>query len=169
MPRVFAALMLPHAVCDQLARDAKAFARLDPLARFVSSTNLHLTLAFLGDVSPADAQRLSAAIRPLATLTPRTITIGRVGTFDRQRILYAGLTPAESLAPVVREVRSVIERMGLPMDKKPFRAHITLARDWRRGYPTMTMPSRTVQLSGPVLLETVRDPRTNAVRYRQII
>ena len=169
MPRVFAALMLPHEACDQLARDAKAFARFDPLARFVSSANLHLTLAFLGDVSLADARRLSAAIRPLASLTPRTITIGRVGTFDRQRILYAGLTPAETLDPVVREVRSVIERMGLPMDKKAFRAHITLARDWRRGYPAMTLPTRTVQLTGPVLMETVRDPRTNAVRYRQII
>lgn len=31
MPRVFAALLLPHDVCDALARDAKAFARIDPL------------------------------------------------------------------------------------------------------------------------------------------
>lgn len=53
MPRVFAALMLPHDVCDALARDAKAFARIDPLARFTRSTNLHLTLAFVGDVSAA--------------------------------------------------------------------------------------------------------------------
>ena len=30
MPRVFAALLLPHDVCDALARDAKAFARIDP-------------------------------------------------------------------------------------------------------------------------------------------
>ena len=39
MPRVFAALLLPHDVCDALARDAKAFARIDPLARFTRSTN----------------------------------------------------------------------------------------------------------------------------------
>lgn len=99
MPRVFAALLLPHDVCDALARDAKAFARIDPLARFTRSTNLHLTLAFVGEISTIDARRLSAALRPLCALTPRDITIGRIGTFDRQRILYAGLSPAESLVP----------------------------------------------------------------------
>ena len=78
MPRVFAALLLPHDVCDALARDAKAFARIDPLARFTRSTNLHLTLAFVGEISTIDARRLSAALRPLCALTPRDITIGRI-------------------------------------------------------------------------------------------
>lgn len=169
MPRVFAALLLPHDVCDTLARDAKAFARYDRLARFTPSTNLHLTLAFVGDVTTDEAYRLSAAIRPLAMLTPRDITIARVGTFDRHRILYAGLTPAESLDPVVNEVRNTITRLGLPMDRKPFRAHITIARDWRRGHPPMTLPTRTVHLSGPVLMESVKDPRTGMIRYRQVI
>jgi 2'-5' RNA ligase len=196
MPRVFAALLLPHDVCDALARDAKAFARIDPLARFTRSTNLHLTLAFVGEISTIDARRLSAALRPLCALTPRDITIGRIGTFDRQRILYAGLSPAESLDPVVNEVRSTITRLGLPLDDKPFRAHITLARDslkvsardidgtrfyygvnadwqlardWRRGHPPMTLPARTVPLSGPVLMETVKDPRTGMIRYRQVL
>lgn len=169
MPRVFAALLLPHDVCDTLARDAKAFARYDRLARFTPSTNLHLTLAFVGDVTTDEAYRLSAAIRPLATLTPRDITIARVGTFDRHRILYAGLTPAESLDPVVNEVRNTITRLGLPMDRKPFRAHITIARDWRRGHPPMTLPTRTVHLSGPVLMESDKDPRTGMIRYRQVI
>ena len=73
MPRVFAALLLPHDVCDALARDAKAFARIDPLARFTRSTNLHLTLAFVGEISTIDARRLSAALRPLCALTPRDI------------------------------------------------------------------------------------------------
>ncbi len=206
--------LLPHDVCDTLARDAKAFARYDRLARFTPSTNLHLTLAFVGDVTTDEAYRLSAAIRPLATLTPRDITIARVGTFDRHRILYAGLTPAESLDPVYRlsaairplatltprditiarvgtfdrhrilyagltpaesldpvvnEVRNTITRLGLPMDRKPFRAHITIARDWRRGHPPMTLPTRTVHLSGPVLMESVKDPRTGMIRYRQVI
>lgn len=99
MPRVFAALLLPHDVCDALARDAKAFARIDPLARFTRSTNLHLTLAFVGEISTIDARRLSAALRPLCALTPRDITIGRIGTFDRQRILYAGLSPPRASIP----------------------------------------------------------------------
>lgn len=169
MPRVFAALMLPHDVCDSLAREAKGFSRYDPLARFEPSTALHLTLAYVGDVSAADAQRISAAIRPLATLVPRNITISRLGTFDRQHILYASMTPAESLDPVAAEVRATIERLGFSYDKKPFKPHITLARNWRRGYPMTTLTMRTVRLSAPILLESVQDPRTRQIRYRQII
>lgn len=169
MARVFAALQLPDEVCDALARDARAFSRFDPLARFTVSTDFHLTLAFVGEVSMADAQRLSAALRPLSMLTPRTISLGRIGLFDRTHILWAGLNPAESLDPLVKEVRKTIRDLGLPCDNKPFRAHITLARNWRRGYPAMTLPERTFRLGGPVLLETVRDPRTRITRYRQII
>ena len=169
MPRVFAALMLPHDVCDSLAREAKGLARFDPLARFASSTNLHLTLAFIGDVSAQDALRISAAIRPLATFVPRNVTISRLGTLDRQHLLYAGLTPAEALDSVAAEVRSTIERLGFKYDKKPFKPHITLARNWRRGYPMATLTTRTVRLSGPILLESVQDPRTRQIRYRQIV
>lgn len=169
MPRVFAALMLPHDVCDSLAREAKGFSRYDPLARFEPSTNLHLTLAYVGDVSANDALRLSAAIRPLATYVPRNITISRLGTFDRHHLLYAAMTPAESLDPVAAEVRATIERLGFSYDKKPFKPHITLAKNWRRGYPMATLTTRTVRLSGPILLESVHDPRTRLIRYRQII
>lgn len=169
MPRVFAALMLPHDVCDSLAREAKGFARFDPLARFEPSTNLHITLAYLGDVSSSDAQRLSAAIRPLGSLIPRNVTISRLGTFDRHHLLYASITPAEALDPVAAEVRATIERLGLTYDKKPFKPHLTLARNWRRGYPMATLTTRTVRLGGPILLESVQDPRTRCIRYRQII
>lgn len=168
MPRVFAALLLPHEACDALARDAKAFARYDALARFAPSTNLHLTLAFLGEVPMDDALSLAAAIRPLAALAPRTVTISRIGVFERPRILYAACTPAEALNEVAEAVRREIRARGLPLDEKPFRAHITLARNWRRGYPPMTLPERTVRLIGPVLMESERDPRTGAVRYRQL-
>lgn len=33
----------------------------------------------------------------------------------------------------------------------------------------MTLPARTVPLSGPVLMETVKDPRTGMIRYRQVL
>ncbi len=169
MPRVFAALTLPHEVCDTLDRDIRALSRFDRLARLTPSTDFHITLAFIGDIALEQAQRLSAALRPLAMATPREISLGRLGLFDRSGVLWAGLTPAESLDPVAKLVREKIQEMGLPYDKKPFRPHITIARNWRRPYPMMTLPARTFRLGGPVLFESEMDPRTRQVRYRQIL
>ncbi|MDY3114624.1 MAG: RNA 2',3'-cyclic phosphodiesterase [Sutterella sp.] len=169
MPRVFVALSFPHDVCDAIARDARVLNRYDPLARFVPSQNLHLTLAFLGEVPLARARLLAAALRPLAVHTPREIALGRVGTFDRSRVLWVDLSPWESLTPVVHEVRSVLQRLELSYDTKPFKAHITLARDWRRGVPPVSLPNRKFPLLGPMVFESTQDPRTNAIRYRQIL
>ena len=44
MPRIFAALTIPHDMCDTLTRDLKVLPRYDALARFTPSTNLHLSL-----------------------------------------------------------------------------------------------------------------------------
>ena len=169
MPRIFVALSFPHDVCDALAREARMLNRYDPLARFVPSTNLHLTLAFLGEVPLARARLLAAALRPLAIHTPRDITLGRLGTFERSRVLWVDLSPWESLTPVVTEVRSVLKQLEFTYDTKPFKAHITLARDWRRRVPPVSLPARKIPLMGPVVFESAQDPRTGAVRYRQIM
>ncbi len=168
MPRIFVALPLPHDACDALARDAKALSRYDMLARFTPSTNLHITLAFLGEVPMLKAQRLSAALRPLSRVLPREISLGRLGLFERTRVLWAGLTPAESLDALAQEVRRILDEMELNYDRKPFKAHITLARNWRRPLPYVTLPARSFRLTPPIVLASDIDQRTNQVRYRQI-
>lgn len=168
MPRVFAALTLPHDVCDALARDVKTLSRFDPLARFTPSTDFHITLAFIGEVPMETALRVSAAIRPLASITPQNISLARLGLFERPRVLWVGVSPEETLQPVATEVRKILDDMGVKYDKMPFKPHITVARNWRRPYPYATLPQRTFRLGGPILLQSETDRRTGQVRYRQI-
>ena len=167
MPRIFAALTIPHDMCDTLTRDLKVLPRYDALARFTPSTNLHITLAFLGEMPLDTAIRISAAIRPLATVTPRTISTGRLGHFG-SRTIWLGLTPEETLYPVAAEVRKVLDEMKVTYDTTPLKPHITVARGWRRPFPYVTLPQRTFRLGGPILLQSDADPRTGQMRYRQI-
>jgi 2'-5' RNA ligase len=94
--------------------------------RLVPPRNLHVTLAFLGEV---DAHRLDALCRIGASLRAPAFTIefDRIGSFRRSGIVYAGVS--EVSAPVVEleaNVRSALAAAGFR-----FVPHVTLIRDAR--------------------------------------
>ena len=43
-------------------------------------------------------------------------------------MLWAGVEPSEELDCLANQVRSNLEKQGIPFDRKPFNPHITLAR-----------------------------------------
>jgi 2'-5' RNA ligase len=95
--------------------------------------NLHLTLAFLGEL---DEDGLGRATDALAVAAPRmgapwTVEWGATGAFPsltRPRVLWLGLVddaPTVSAAEVLREE---LAARGLPVEERQFRPHLTLAR-----------------------------------------
>jgi 2'-5' RNA ligase len=101
--------------------------------RPVPLSNLHVTLAFLGSVPAArvpDLQRIAheQAAR-LASDAPATLTFARLAHWKEAQILCAlAAAPsptAQSLAVALQEAAAAL---GLKPDRKPFQAHVTLAR-----------------------------------------
>lgn len=101
--------------------------------RPVPVSNLHVTLAFLGSVAPAripDLQRIACeqAAR-LAHDAPATLTFARLAHWKEAQILCAlaaeSSPSASGLAVALQEAAAAL---GLSPDRKPFRAHVTLAR-----------------------------------------
>lgn len=168
MARLFVALNFPHPVCDQMAREAKSLARIDPLADFANATNLHITLAFIGEAPEELGVRLNAALAPLCSITPRMIQTGYLNVWPKPGILQVGISPRESLDELARAVRREIRNVGLTYDPRPFTPHITLARRWRRHLNNPVFKTFDLQLTRPVVMVSERDPRTKAVRYRQL-
>jgi 2'-5' RNA ligase len=87
--------------------------------RLVPPRNLHVTLAFLGEV---DAHRLDALCRIGASLRAPAFTIefDRIGSFRRSGIVYAGVS--EVSAPAAA---------GFRFERRRFVPHVTLIRDAR--------------------------------------
>ena len=98
-----------------------------PGIRLSSAEQLHLTLHFLGDVSP---QRMAAALRMLR-MEPLSLTIRGVGSFegkDRTAILWAGIQENPSLLELHRKVAECLAVEGFQPETRPFSPHITVAR-----------------------------------------
>jgi 2'-5' RNA ligase len=128
--RLFLALWPTAAERDAL-REATSAAVAARAARAVPAPNLHVTLAFLGAV-PADrigelaalAGRLSAGTAALPVLR-----FTRLEHWRRPQIL-AALADAEPAAvtALAADLRSATAAAGFLPDLKPFRAHVTVAR-----------------------------------------
>jgi RNA 2',3'-cyclic 3'-phosphodiesterase len=134
MLRSFIAIELPakvqSAISDSTASLQKALPK--PLVRWVTSKNLHLTLKFLGDVSPANLERLAEALQSESVRHEKfSLSVGGLGAFPtshRPRVIWIGLEAPAMLTAVQRAVEAVSSRMGYPSEDRPFSPHLTIGR-----------------------------------------
>lgn len=125
MQRLFLALWPSEAVRRAVASLARQLV-LD--GRWVPPENLHVTLAFLGDVAGA-AKRRVLGIGANLVGSEFALELDRIGCWPRQRISWIAPshTPA-ALARLNRELRQALGKAGLPVPARRFVPHMTLAR-----------------------------------------
>ena len=126
--RLFFALELPEEVQQRIV-DWRALSFPDDAGRPVAKANLHLTLAFLGEVS-ADKQRALAAQAGRIRQPGFTLTLDDAGQWLRSRVLWLGTRqPPRGLLQLANMLRAQAARSGCYQSPQPFHPHITLLRD----------------------------------------
>lgn len=117
---------------DEPLREAfeRARNRLFPLSgRPVAAAGLHVTAAFLGTVSAARLEALMALRGPVA---PLSISFDRLEYWPKPRVLVAATTHLrDDLRELVDGLWRRLDRQGFTREPRPFRPHVTLARDVR--------------------------------------
>ena len=128
--RLFVALELPDPIRDALAAVGAAADR--DAWRAVGAPSLHLTLAFLGSRPPGDVAAISRVLDAEAgSAAPRLSLNGALLLPPRRpRVLTVALDdPDGTLAALQGRVSAGLEAVGVyTPEKRPFRAHITVAR-----------------------------------------
>lgn len=119
----------PPEVCTQVGAEVVALAAAAPGLRWVPSEQMHITLAFLGEVTPEQCPELERRLaRVSERYAPMTLHLAGAGRFG-SRALF--LRPAGDLVPLGRlgdSAGAAARRAGLKLQDRPFRAHLTLAR-----------------------------------------
>ncbi|MEZ0395865.1 MAG: RNA 2',3'-cyclic phosphodiesterase [Anaerolineales bacterium] len=134
MLRSFIAIELPAEIQQAITRataDLQA-ALPRPLIRWVAPQNIHLTLKFLGDVSPGNLERLADVLRLEAkTHAAFRAAVGGLGVFPnprRPRVIWVGFEAPADLARLQHSVEAVCARLGYPPEGRAFSPHLTLGR-----------------------------------------
>ena len=127
--RLFFALRFPQETVQAICQVQQRLRNYAPNARYPGPENLHLTLAFLGEVTPghlADTQEALDSLRPV----PMTLCLSQVGSFSQRggALWWLGPETCPKLFALQEELAFQLRRRGFSIEPKTFLPHITLAR-----------------------------------------
>ena len=132
--RAFVAIELPIFLQDAIQTATASLRKtLGPdLMRWTPPHNVHLTLKFLGDVSPANIdilkQMLTMESAQYSAFDMRVEGIGSFPTPKRPRVLWVGLNAPAALPSIVHGIETASARLGFPAEERGFSPHLTIAR-----------------------------------------
>lgn len=132
--------------------------------RAVPSRNLHMTLAFLGNVPAARLPELQAIAAGLAAQS-FVLTLNRIGWWRAQRLVWAGTERCpHDLEALAVALAGRLQAGGFRTEERRFVPHVTLLRDAGRAPEPATLQSLAWQPAQFVLVRSV--PAARSVNYR---
>jgi RNA 2',3'-cyclic 3'-phosphodiesterase len=131
--RAFIAIEIPAEIKKAIAvQTASLHKDAGHAVRWVVPENTHLTLKFLGELSPANMGLLSQALQAeCGQQAPFEIAVGGMGSFPnprRPRVIWVGLKHPPDLNQLQRKVEAAAALLGYAAEDKPFSAHLTIGR-----------------------------------------
>lgn len=131
--RAFVALELPPAVKEAAAAIQRDLMQSEARIGWVRIEGMHLTLKFLGEVSPVRLPEIEAALTIAAKGTGSLkITVGGLGVFPSPgspRVIWAGIHPSDDrLLRLQERINLAVAPLGFPPEKREFHPHLTLGR-----------------------------------------
>jgi 2'-5' RNA ligase len=156
--RMFFALAMDHALDGALDSQATALVAATG-GRAVPPANRHATLAFIGTVPRDDIARL-AAVGTTLPRAPFDLALDTIGTFKGARVAWIGpsQTPPALVALHGTLAAKLVEQ-GLPIDERPYHAHVTLARHCLRTLAQRKVPPIAWPVREVILYESITAPQ----------
>ena len=129
--RAFLAFEIPETVRSRLAALRYELRSDLPAARWTRPEGWHLTLKFLGETEPKTLEELTAILEPalkgLGAVTAHLHGSGFFPTPANPRVAWIG-GDVNGSEPVVAAVEAAAAAVGFARERRPWSAHVTLAR-----------------------------------------
>ncbi len=139
-------------------------------ARRVPLPNLHITLAFLGDVAAADIGRLQT-LAGTVDLPAVRLMLDRLGWFPRAGVAWLGCArPPPALSEFQQALTRCLLREGFAPDTRAWQPHVTLYRNLRTRWEKIPFEAVAWPLQGFCLLRSTsaeRGPRYEPLGHWQ--
>lgn len=163
--RIFFGIAFPDKIKEQLKTEAIVCREYCEKGRFMQEENFHLTLRFVGEVEPPMLETFQQILVETAEkVAPFQIHLTGLGRFSKRGgdILFRGLRRERGLGGLVRNLDRAFKKQGFPVEKMPFRPHVTLARRvyWTEGFEKVQREVKLgdleINVDQIVIMESVR-------------
>jgi 2'-5' RNA ligase len=131
--RTFISLELPEKIKIEIEKIQQKLSRAGVQARWVKPEIAHLTLAFLGSITPDKIEPIGKILKEVVSqITPISLKLSKIGCFPspkKARIIFVDLEgELEKLNDLVTKIRKELKKSNIYFDDKPFSSHVTLGR-----------------------------------------
>jgi RNA 2',3'-cyclic 3'-phosphodiesterase len=130
--RTFLAIEISESLRASLAEAQAVLRRSSADVAWVRPAAIHLSLHFLGDVVSGRVALLAEAIDRAAAECFRfefqSAGVGYFGSARSPRVLWAAVAPSAALSDLHRRAGEALRELGLPLDERLYRPHLTLGR-----------------------------------------
>lgn len=132
--RVFIAIDFAPNVKEYLFRTVQELKKESIGGNFTRYENLHLTLAFLGEVSsklvPDIMRVMEQAVKNQDSFELKIHGLGKF-LHQEERLYWCGIRENEALVRMQQALLKALKESNFTVDDKPFRPHVTLGRRCR--------------------------------------
>lgn len=131
--RLFIAIKLDdQAIIDKITRLQHDLLTAKLRAKYVEPENLHITLKFIGEVTPEVAERIAKSLREIQgnQFEIEFYGIGAFPSLSRPRVLWIGVrNGASQLETLAESIEATLSRkVRIKRSEKSFHPHLTIAR-----------------------------------------
>jgi RNA 2',3'-cyclic 3'-phosphodiesterase len=132
--RLFVALDLDAGIRERIAAFVDENRALAPQARWASPKSLHVTLKFIGEKTDGEMQQIQNALASVATARFEFSFRGSgfFPTPKSARVFWIGIDAGPDLARLAQKIETTLAELGIPIEKRAFSPHLTLARAGNR-------------------------------------
>jgi RNA 2',3'-cyclic 3'-phosphodiesterase len=129
--RLFVALQISNEIREAIAALIYVLKPLDNSWKWTRAENLHVTLKFLGEISPQKLPDVMGELQSIRTKLPIPLKFKSLGFFPnerRPRVLWAGMDPPPTLPELASRIDASLAKIGIAREEREFMPHLTLAR-----------------------------------------
>ncbi|MDJ0932613.1 RNA 2',3'-cyclic phosphodiesterase [Breoghania sp.] len=143
MPRLFTGLEIPADIGMRLSLLKGGLRN----ARWIEPDDYHITLRFIGDIDDRLADEVADALGRIHR-NPVEIRLDGLDAFgkDKPHSIHARVAPSPALAELQAEQERIIQRLGLPAERRKFMPHLIICR--LRGGSTPGEVARWLSMRG---------------------
>lgn len=131
--RAFIAISISSDIKQELAALIDKLKTSGADVKWVNPENIHLTLKFLGYISPEKIEEVKKVLDGIKSkFTPFKITFSGVGAFPKlsyPRVIWVGMQNGKDDAKRIYELLEAgLEKTGFKKEERAFSAHLTIGR-----------------------------------------
>lgn len=171
--RLFIGIRVPQEIRDHLTDLWAALSERPNGVRIEPAENLHMTMAFLGEVSKENLDILSALIARATERPPKgSFSIQGFETFPRKKpsLVIAGVhhDDAAPWKPFVEKMRDMVSVAAPNVNRKPWIPHITMARTSKGAIAAWNHSFKRIEWKPTELSLVMSEPGQKGSKYTDL-